>query len=99
MKLIKLKILEEFRSLRPSGFEINFHAAELNDELTKFHPFCLAGLNGSGKSNVLEALSNIFYHLECCTNNYPDYGFSKNESSPNSYDLEYFSHQNRKSKS
>ena len=35
----------------------------------------LIGLNGTGKSNVLEALANIFYHLECCTlnENYSEY--------------------------
>lgn len=89
MKLIRLKILEEYRSLKPAGFEIKFRNNQLNDELSEFHPFCLAGLNGSGKSNVLEALSNIFYHLECCTNGYPKYAFSRNESSPNAYELEY----------
>lgn len=90
MKLIRLKILEEFRSLRPAGFEINFHDDKRLDDLTKFHPFCLAGANGSGKSNVLEAISNIFYHLECCTNGYPNYAFSRKESNPNAYELEYF---------
>lgn len=89
MKLIKLKILEDFRSLK-KGFEINFHQYEINDHLNKFHPFCLAGQNGSGKSNVLEALANIFYHLECCINDFPDYALNKNESSPNAYEIEYF---------
>lgn len=31
-----------------------------------FRPICLVGLNGCGKSNVLEALSLIFYHIELC---------------------------------
>ena len=65
MKLISLKIRSDFRSLK-NGFEINFHS--LNDEdFSQFHPFCFAGLNGSGKSNVLEALAEIFYFLDCCT--------------------------------
>lgn len=89
MKLIKLKILEDFRSLK-KGFKINFHQNEINDNLNKFHPFCLAGQNGSGKSNVLEALANIFYHLECCINDFPQYALNKNESSPNAYEIEYF---------
>jgi restriction system-associated AAA family ATPase len=90
LKLIKLKILEDFRSLKPAGLEINFHSSKMDENLSIFHPFCFAGVNGTGKSNVLEALSNIFYHLECCTNGYPDYAFSKTESSPNAYELEYF---------
>lgn len=89
MKLIRLKILDDFRNLK-KGFEINFHDAIVSDKLTKFHPFCLAGQNGSGKSNVLEALSCIFYHLECCTNDYPEYAFETNESAPNIYEIEYF---------
>lgn len=89
MKLIRLKILDDFRGLN-SKFEINFRNDELNEDLSNFHPFCLAGLNGSGKSNVLEALANIFYHLECCTNGYPEYAFSPKESTPNAYQLEYF---------
>lgn len=89
MKLIRLKLLEDFRSLN-ADFEINFHKAVLSDDLVKFHPFCLVGLNGTGKSNVLEAVSNIFYHLECCINGYPDYAFSRTTSSPDAYELEYF---------
>jgi restriction system-associated AAA family ATPase len=52
-----------FRSLKP-GFEIRFHSELAEDGISRFSPFCFAGLNGSGKSNVLEALANIFYHLE-----------------------------------
>jgi restriction system-associated AAA family ATPase len=89
MKLIRLKILDSFRSLN-KDFEIDFHNTNSSKNLTTFHPFCLVGQNGTGKSNVLEALSNIFYHLECCTNVYPEYAFSKNESSPDAYELEYF---------
>ncbi|WP_338839666.1 restriction system-associated AAA family ATPase [Flavobacterium ginsenosidimutans] len=68
MKLIsfsipKNKLNTGFRSLKP-GFEIKFHNEKDEVTMTKFSPFCFAGLNGSGKSNVLEALANIFYHLE-----------------------------------
>ena len=61
MKLLHLKIDSEkgFRSLR-KGFEIYFHHSDNLDEMRKFHPFCLVGLNGCGKSNVLEALAYIF---------------------------------------
>jgi restriction system-associated AAA family ATPase len=68
MKLLSFSIPKNknnigFRSLKP-GFEIKFHNEKDEQTMTKFSPFCFAGLNGSGKSNVLEALANIFYHLE-----------------------------------
>lgn len=89
MKLIKLKIEEPFRSLK-ENFELNFRDSEINESLSSFHPFCFAGLNGSGKSNVLEALSNIFYHLECIINDYPLFAYSPEESKPDVFELEYF---------
>ncbi|MEZ7516078.1 restriction system-associated AAA family ATPase [Flavobacterium frigidarium] len=94
MKLVKLKINKKFRSLF-NGFEINFREDKPNKNWEKFHPFCFAGLNGTGKSNVLEALANIFYHLECCTlnENYSEYlknDFNSKESEVNVYELEYY---------
>lgn len=67
MKLISLEIGEKFRSLH-SGFKIDFHSLSESDmySMLEFQPFCFAGLNGSGKSNILEALASIFYHLELC---------------------------------
>ncbi|MHA3789975.1 restriction system-associated AAA family ATPase [Flavobacterium hauense] len=94
MKLVKLTILEKFRSLF-KGFTLNFREEEPNNSWIEFHPYCFAGLNGSGKSNVLEALANIFYHLECCTLN-PEYSsflkndFNRIKSEPISYELEYY---------
>lgn len=64
MKLIRLKISEPFRSL-PANFEINFLQKINEKSLIEFNPYCLVGRNGSGKSNILEALAAIFYHLEC----------------------------------
>lgn len=96
MKLIRLKIKEAFRSLH-AGFEIQFqdpHAVLREDDLNQFHPYCFAGLNGSGKSNVLEALANLFYHLECCALKYKPDGFNKSFKaelcSPNAFELEYY---------
>lgn len=89
MKLIRLKINNEFRSLI-KDFEINFREPIKDDSLNSFHPFCFAGLNGSGKSNVLEVLSNIFYHLECIVNDYPVFAYQAKESDPNEFELEYF---------
>lgn len=65
MKLLKLKLFSPFRGLT-EGFEINFR----NDnyfESDKYEPICLVGLNGSGKSNTLEVLTEIFYYLELKT--------------------------------
>ncbi|WP_114819238.1 restriction system-associated AAA family ATPase [Chryseobacterium sp. KLBC 52] len=89
MKLIRLKIADSFRSLK-NDFELNFREPVINESLLDFHPFCFAGLNGSGKSNVLEALSNIFYHLECIVNDYPVFAYDPKESNPDSFELEYF---------
>lgn len=102
MKLVRLTILEKFRSLDEiktnqgkENFTVIFRDDEPNEEWVNFHPYCFAGLNGSGKSNVLEALSNIFYHLECCTlapetSEFLKSDFKKEISAPVAYELEYF---------
>lgn len=99
MKLLSFSIPKNdqkigFRSLKP-GFKIIFHN-ELNESsMTKFSPFCFAGLNGSGKSNVLEALANIFYHLEVMSARIlPDSirnqkNFKRNECAVDVFKLEY----------
>ena len=104
MKLIRLKINQKggFRSL-PQGFEIRFLDEFNYNEATAFNPYILAGRNGSGKSNILEALAEIFYHLDCIyLENKPDFfireedentghnGFDPNKSRVNAYELEYF---------
>lgn len=96
MKLISLEIGEKFRSLH-SGFKVNFHTSNSNlKELDVFQPFCLVGLNGSGKSNVLEVLANIFYHMELCGNKFkPDdfkNFFNPSECIPNSFCIEYITY-------
>lgn len=97
MKLLRLKLNNDFRSLK-GGFEIKFRDISIRNELMRlqqFEPFCFAGLNGSGKSNVLEALGNIFYHLELCANRFkPDslksfFSPSKNINGPDAFELEY----------
>lgn len=91
MKLISLKINKKFRSLQ-KGFEINFHNAD-DPDLEQFHPFCFAGLNGSGKSNVLEALASIFYHLQSCTLKFMPKEFKddflEEKCDPDAFELEY----------
>lgn len=99
MKLIRLKLHTPFRSL-PEGFTVNFLHEKDKKKAYEFNPYCLAGRNGGGKSNILEALAAIFYHLECMyLGSKPD-GFDKDEEhpngfdatvgSPNAYELEYF---------
>lgn len=69
MKLLRLKITDPaaFRSL-PCGFEHHFRTDwTLQEEIANpvgFAPFVCAGQNGSGKSNLLEALAAIFFQLE-----------------------------------
>lgn len=98
MKLIRLKLNEKFRSLQ-AGFEVHF-LREWDDEADAFNPYCLVGRNGSGKSNILEALASIFYHIECMYLNYRpddfDYseednpnGFQAKKSTPDAFELEY----------
>jgi len=101
MKLIRLKITDEqgFRSLQ-KDFEIYFLRDFDYKFAWEFNPNILAGRNGSGKSNILEALANIFYHLDCMYNDYLPNGFLKDEdneegfdntvSTVDAYELEYF---------
>lgn len=94
MKLLSLEIGEQFRSLHPS-FQVNFH--KLTDKgvesMLEFQPFCFAGLNGSGKSNVLEALASIFYHLEMCVAKYRpesfEQHFRRDTCTPDAFMLKY----------
>lgn len=104
MKLIRLKLGDKFRSLQ-AGFELHFlrewDHSDVNDLAEfEFAPYVLSGRNGSGKSNVLEALGAIFYHLECQYLNYrPDSfaydeednpaGFQEAKAKPNDFELEY----------
>jgi restriction system-associated AAA family ATPase len=99
MKLLKLEIgnlpkEKQFRSLH-AGFKVEFHSMDTKgiNAMESFSPFCFAGLNGSGKSNVLEALAAIFFHMECCVGKYkPDSfatQFRPHICSPDAFILEY----------
>lgn len=62
MKLLRLQTNNSFRSL-PAGFKLIFR--DINDIYGNLdEPICLVGVNGSGKSNVLEALGEIFSYLD-----------------------------------
>lgn len=83
MKLLRVKLPENlkepFRSLH-QGFEISFYP-NLNNK--NIEPVGLAGLNGSGKSNLLELVSEVFYYLDSLHLEFPtsaitedkDFGF------------------------
>lgn len=60
MKLQFLKLHNKYRSLEPFEYEFLKHPL-LKDRVD---PMCLVGLNGSGKSNFLELLADIFYEVE-----------------------------------
>ena len=61
MRLHYFKLITPFRGL-PGNFEINFTRPPRIDLV---EPICLVGLNGSGKSNLMQALAQIFYFLSC----------------------------------
>lgn len=62
MRLLSLQLHSSFRGL-PSGFDISFHSPK-NSLRNGIEPVCLVGRNGSGKSNVLQVLAEIFYYLD-----------------------------------
>ncbi|RPE13453.1 restriction system-associated AAA family ATPase [Chitinophaga lutea] len=100
MKLLRIKLLEQFRSL-PDNFEIKFISNGYNaNALYQFMPYCLIGRNGSGKSNLLEAIAAIFYHIECMNlNTLPSSfvydeeenpgGFTSDKASIDAFEIEY----------
>jgi len=103
MKLLRLKLDTDFRSLQ-AGFEVPFLRDFDKSKMWDFMPYCLAGRNGSGKSNILEALAAIFYHIECIYLNYKpeDFegekdengnilkeGFFAEQCTPDAFELEY----------
>lgn len=86
MKLLRLQLNNSFRSL-PTGFQLVFR--ENNDGLQENlnEPICLVGINGSGKSNILEALGEIFSYLDQTFLKF----VNRHSDSPiiNSFELEY----------
>lgn len=61
MKLLSVKIFgDNFRSLQAN----KLYSFNVNDREDRLSTKVFAGLNGSGKSNMLELLAEIFYYLE-----------------------------------
>ena len=88
MRLLHLRLDESFRSL-PAGFRVTFLAERDRQSCFEFAPYCLAGLNGSGKSNLLEALAAIFYHIEVTHLTYRPEGFIADEENPHGFDARH----------
>lgn len=63
MRLLSIKIGQKYKSL--SNFQYQFRETAGDGIAVKgIEPLCFVGLNGSGKSNVIEALSEIFCFLD-----------------------------------
>ncbi|REC62354.1 ABC transporter [Chryseobacterium pennae] len=102
MKLLRLKLNDSFRSLH-NGFEVDFLNEFYKSRAWDFMPYCLVGKNGCGKSNILELLAAIFYHIECIyLTNKPDGfdgegelekvhtgGFFAESCTPDAFEIEY----------
>jgi restriction system-associated AAA family ATPase len=66
MKIKKIQLIngyyddqKRFKSLEPFNQEF-----VCSTDMDKIEPICLVGINGSGKSNLLELIADIFYYLE-----------------------------------
>lgn len=61
MKLIHFKYNNANSSHPLNGFDEEFRNEDLIEE--GFHPICLVGVNGSGKSKLLECIAQVMEHL------------------------------------
>lgn len=69
MQIRRIELFSPFRSLH-KGFSISFSPTQPDER--NIAPICLVGVNGSGKSNVMELLCEIFYYLETLHLDYDD---------------------------
>ncbi len=60
IRLIQLKLHDDYSSLKAGIFDLR----SLSGKPERLAPLCLVGMNGSGKSNLIEALSEILCHVE-----------------------------------
>ena len=84
MKLLRFQLKDRYKSL--DAFDYEFRTT--SDDYKNFAPICFVGLNGSGKSNIIEALSEVFCYLDLFILNYektPKWA----KMSPLSFDVEY----------
>jgi predicted ATPase len=83
MRLVKLDVVGEYKSIKGT-IDVPF-TYKFGESFNEFNPLCLVGLNGSGKSNFIELLADIFGFADRFFN--PQYT-SKNDLPYNFY-LEY----------
>lgn len=82
MKLLSLNIEGKYKSLT----NFNYEFKSMDYKYNPMEPICFVGLNGSGKSNIIEVLSEIFCFVELyCL----DYGPKWAKESPLSFELCY----------
>ncbi|TAE25549.1 MAG: hypothetical protein EAZ91_18855 [Cytophagales bacterium] len=75
MRLLSLHLFTPFRGL-PADFHVEFRPPTAPN-YEQLEPVCFVGLNGSGKSNVLQVLGEIFACLEARNLMQRDYGFRR----------------------
>jgi len=63
MRLLSLDIGQQYKSLYNFSHQFREGASD-GVAITGIEPLCFVGLNGSGKSNIIEALSEIFCFLD-----------------------------------
>jgi len=67
MKLRSIKIVGTYKSI--TGTEESPFEYEFKESNNEYSPLCLVGLNGSGKSNLIELIADIFCYTERFFNN------------------------------
>jgi restriction system-associated AAA family ATPase len=82
MKILNLKYIKGIYDNPLEGFDKQFHSSR---DINKTTPICLAGINGSGKSKLLEILTDIFFYLD----RYSDIQSGYNEKTGLQFELEY----------
>jgi len=83
MKLTYFHFIKGDHSHPLEGFKNHFHSQKDLGGTTA--PICLAGINGSGKSKLLELLSEIFFYLD----NYFRDGSKKPKTSKLEFEIQY----------
>ncbi|CAA0101539.1 Uncharacterised protein [BD1-7 clade bacterium] len=62
MRLKRLEIIGEYKAIQ--GTEDTPFVYDFNNTPTTYSPLCLVGLNGSGKSNFIELIADIFGYAD-----------------------------------
>lgn len=89
MKLLSIKVLgKDFRSITAGKkYTFNFDEDNTTQKEQQLQPKCFIGLNGSGKSNMFELLSEIFFYLDGLQLQFDSKGF--NTTANFGFEIEY----------